>query len=191
MQGNVTCAFLHTNLKENERVFVDMPARFAQYGKNGKKKCLKHKKTLYRLCQSPRAFWKYIPVKLEECGLEQSIFDPCLFIGPDVICVVYIDDLIIWSKDVPLINPDAMELHELGVDLGQEDNAASFLGVTLDCDASPGLLEMKQRGLIQRVIIALGLDAGYAKGKHTPAESRPFVYITPCIHRCTLQRLRQ
>ncbi len=67
---------------------------FAQYGKNGKKKCLKLKKTLYELRQSPRAFWKYITVKLEQCGLEQSKFDPCLFIGPDVICVVYVDDLI-------------------------------------------------------------------------------------------------
>jgi hypothetical protein len=34
---------------------------------------------------------------------------------------------------------------------------------------------MKQTGLIQRVITALGLDDGYAKGKHTPAESKPLV----------------
>ena len=68
-----------------------------------------------------------------------------------------------------------MELHELGVDLEQEDDAAGFLGVTLDCDASTGLLEMKQTGLIKRVIEALELDDGYANGKHTPAESMPFV----------------
>jgi hypothetical protein len=36
-----------------------------------------------------------------------------------------------------------------------------------------GLLEMMQTGLIQRVITALGLDEGYAKGKHTQAESKP------------------
>jgi hypothetical protein len=34
---------------------------------------------------------------------------------------------------------------------------------------------MKQTGLIQRVITALGLNDGYAKGKHTPAESKPLV----------------
>jgi hypothetical protein len=68
-----------------------------------------------------------------------------------------------------------MELRELGVDLEQEDNAAGFLGVTLDHDASSGLLKMKQMGLIQRVITALGLDDEYAKGKHTPAESKPLV----------------
>jgi hypothetical protein len=49
MQGEVTCAFLHADLKENKTVYVDMPMGFTQYGKNGKKKCLKLKKTLYRL----------------------------------------------------------------------------------------------------------------------------------------------
>jgi hypothetical protein len=66
----------------------------------------------------------------------------------------------------------------LGVDLEQEDNAAGFLGVTLDCDGPPGLLKMKQTKLIKRVTEALGLDDGYAKEKHTPAESKPLVKDT-------------
>ncbi len=41
MQGDVTCAFLHADLEENETVYIDMPMRFAQYGKDGKKMCLK------------------------------------------------------------------------------------------------------------------------------------------------------
>jgi hypothetical protein len=41
-----------------------------------------------------------------------------------------------------------MELHKLGFDLEQEEDAAGFLGVTLDCDVSSGLLKMKQMGLI-------------------------------------------
>jgi hypothetical protein len=175
MQGNVTCASLDAILEENEKVNVNMPIGFSQYGKNGKKKCLKLKKTLYRLCQSPRVFWKYITVKPEECGSEQSKFDPCLFIGPNVICVVYVDGLIFWSKDVPLINCFAVELRKLDVDLKQEDNAAGFFGVTQNHDASSGLLEMKQMGLIQRVITALGLDDGYAKEKHAPVESKPLM----------------
>jgi hypothetical protein len=68
-----------------------------------------------------------------------------------------------------------MQLRELGVDLEQEDDAAGFLGVTLDHDGTSSLLEMKQTGLIKRVIEAFGLDDGYAKGKHTPAESKPLV----------------
>jgi hypothetical protein len=151
-----------------------MPLGFAQYSKNGTKKCLKLKKTIYGLWQSPRAFWKYITKKLEICGLEQSNFDPCLFVGTKVICVVDVDDLIFWSKDTLAINDSAMQLHELGMDLKQENDAAGFLGVTLKRDSETGLLEMMQTGLIKPIIEALGLDNG-AKGKFTPSETKPLV----------------
>ncbi len=108
-----------------------------------RKSALKGKKALYELGQSPRAFWRYITVKLEQCDLEQSRFDPCLCIGTDVICAVYVNDLIFWSKDEPLINGVAMTLCELGVDLEQEDDAAGFLRVTLDRDGPSGLLVLK------------------------------------------------
>ncbi len=77
-----------------------------------------------------------------------------------MICVIYVDDLIFWLKVVPLINGVAMALLKLGVDLEQEEDAAGFLGVTLDCDGPSGLLKMKWTGLIKRVIEALGLDDG-------------------------------
>jgi len=133
------------------------------------------KKTLYGLRQSPRAFWKYITEKLETCGLTQSKFDPCLFVGPDVMCIVYVDNLIFWSRDVANIDTAAMELCKLGVALEQEENAAGFLGVSMEQDSCTGLLEMKQTGLIDRFIEALGLDDGYACVKHTPAETKPLV----------------
>jgi hypothetical protein len=57
-----------------------------------------------------------ITEKHEACGLEHSKFDPCLFVGTKVICIVYVDDIIFWSKDTEDIN-SAMQLHELGVDL--------------------------------------------------------------------------
>ena len=174
-QGDVTCAFLHANLAPDETVYVDMPLGFNTKSKNGKRQVLKLNKTLYGLRQSPRAFWKYISKKLELCGLKQSKFDPCLFIGPDVMCIVYVDDLIFWSCNITNIDRVAMELCKLGVALEQEDDAAGFLGVKLDRDSSTGLLKMKQTGLINGVVEALGLDDSYARGKHTPAETRPLV----------------
>ncbi len=50
-----------------------------------------------------------------------------------------------------------------------------FLEFLLDCDCPSGLLEMKQMELIKRVVETLGQDDGYAKGKHTPTESKPLV----------------
>jgi hypothetical protein len=64
-----------------------------------------------------------------------------------------------------------MQLCELGIDLKQEDDAAGVQGVTLERDPETGLLEMKQTGLIKRIIKALGLDDGCARGKYTPSES--------------------
>jgi hypothetical protein len=174
-QGGVTCAFLHADLAPDENVHVAMPLGFNTKSKNGKRQVLKLNKTLYGLRQSPRAFWKYITKKLESCGLKQSRFDPCLFIGPDVMCIVYVDKLIFWSCNVAKIDRVAMELCKLGVALEQEDDAAGFLGVEMECDSNTGLLEMKQTGLIERVVEALGLDDGYARGKHMPAETKPLV----------------
>ena len=55
-QGDVTCAFLHAKLASDETVYVDMPLGFNINNKNGKQQVLKLNKTLYGLCQSPRAF---------------------------------------------------------------------------------------------------------------------------------------
>jgi hypothetical protein len=151
-QGNVLCAFLHGELEPGENDYVEMPLGFSQHSKDGTRKVLKLTKTFYGLCrQSPQAFWKYITEKLEACGLEQSKFDPCLFVGTKVIGVVYVDDTISWSKDTEDINISAMQLRELDVDLEQEDDPAGFLGVTLERDPETGLLEMKQTGLIKEL----------------------------------------
>jgi hypothetical protein len=114
LQGNNTCAFLHAELEETKRVCIKMPMSFSQYGKKMSSSSKKHSMGLR---QSPRAFWKYITAKLHECGLEQLKFDPCLFIRLDVISVVYVNNPIFWSREVPQINHVAMELHKLDVDL--------------------------------------------------------------------------
>ena len=82
-------------------------------------------------------------------------------------CIVYVYDLIFWSCNIAKIDRVAMELCKLGVVLEQEDDAAGYLGVSMEHDSNTGLLKLKQTGLIERVVEALGLDDGYAQGKHT------------------------
>jgi hypothetical protein len=94
---------------------------------------------------------------------------------PPQALVVYVDNLIFFSRNVAKIDRVVMELCKLGVALKQEDDAAGFLGVKMERDSNTGLLEMKQTGLIERVIEALGLDYGYARGKQTPAETKPLI----------------
>ena len=58
----------------------------------------------------------------------------------------------------------SMKLRDIGVDLEQEEDAAGFMGVNLERDEEIGLLEMKQPGLIDRLISYVGIDNGMAKG---------------------------
>ena len=169
-QGNVTAAFLHASLGPNEHVYCEMPLGFRIPGK-----VLKLKKTLYGLRQSPRAFWKYLVERMEMCGLKQSSLDPCLFVGSKVIAISYVDDLIFWARDEKDIHDVAMKLREVGVDLEQETDAAGFLGIRMERDPTTGLIEMKQEGLILRIIEAMGLDVGIVNSKWTPAEAAPLV----------------
>jgi hypothetical protein len=106
--------------------------------------------------------------------LELSKFDPCLFIGTKVICVVYVDDLIFLSKDALSSNDSAIQLPQLGVDLEQKNDVAGFLRAMLEQDSKTGLPEIKQTRLIKHTIRALGLGNG-AKGKFTPSESKSLV----------------
>ena len=93
-QGDVTAAFLHADLNEDEKVYVEMPLGFRKKGK-----CLKLKKTLYGLRQSPRMFWKYLTKAMNDVGMVTSQFDPCMFIGDRVIVVAFVDDILFWSMD--------------------------------------------------------------------------------------------
>ncbi len=51
-QDNVLSAFLHGELEPGKNVYVEMPLDFSQYSKDGTRKVIKLKKTLYGLCQS-------------------------------------------------------------------------------------------------------------------------------------------
>ena len=171
-QGDITCAFLHAQLEPNERIYVEMPRGFKQYDSKGRPKILKLRRFLYGLRQSPRAFWVYMTEKLVAAGLTQSQIDPCLFVGPKVIVVMYVDDILFWSTDVEHIYDLGTELREAQVDLEEESDAAGFLGVDL-VRLPDGRIHLKQPGLTKRIISALGFHESETSVKSTPAERKP------------------
>ncbi len=59
-QADVTTAFLHATLGDNEGVYAEMLLSFKQYSSNGMFKFLHLNKTLYGFCKSPHAFWRYL-----------------------------------------------------------------------------------------------------------------------------------
>ena len=86
--------------------------------------------------------------------------------------VAFVDDTLFWSTDQAYINKLGSKLREQGLLLEQEDNAADYLGVKMTKTVD-GHIKMKQAGLIDRVMEALGLDHKLSTSKWTLAEATP------------------
>ena len=86
-----TAAFVQSTIKEE--VYIALPKGFPQKGN----KVLKLLRYLYSLKQTPRNWFLYLKEQLESCHLIQSESDPCLFLGRDIICVIYVDDCCFYS----------------------------------------------------------------------------------------------
>lgn len=167
MQGDVAAAFLHGKLAENEKVYIEMPLGFRKQGK-----VLKLKKTLYWLRQSPRAFWQYLTKAMKAVGMKVSKLDPFLFVGDHVMAVAFVDDILFWATDQAYINELGSKLRGQGLLLEKEDDATGFLGVKMT-KMEDDNIKIKQTGLIDRIVEALGLDPKMVTPKWMPAEATP------------------
>jgi hypothetical protein len=146
-----------------------MPRLFEQEGM-----ILKLKRSVYGLRQSPLNFFNTLKAGLEARGFEQlKQLDPCLFRSNDVICVCYVDDCLFFSRSEDAIDRVIDSLREAkptAFQLNVEDSVAGFLGILLEVQ-DDGSIELKQTGLIDRIIKVMNLED--ASEKSTPADSKP------------------
>lgn len=162
-QVDYTAAFVQAPLGEGEEVFVEMPRGFKESGK-----VLQLKRALYGLKQSPKTWFEHLRSKLmDECGFQQSPNDPCLFYTGSVICVVYVDDCLFFSPTEQGIKDIFAKMVDCGLDFNEESDVAGFLGVLLVAKEDNSI-ELTQTGLIDRIILAMGLET--ANIAMTPAE---------------------
>lgn len=81
-QADITAAFVHAKLRENDDIFVQHPTRgHEREDPNGERLVLKLNRAVCGLCQSPRYFFETLAGLLDTFGLRQSDQDPCLFVG--------------------------------------------------------------------------------------------------------------
>ena len=107
---------------------------------------------------------------MEAVGFEQQVdIDPCLFISPKVICLVYVDDTLLYARRQEDIDEVLHKLeHERKMSLEAEDEVAGFLGVHIKRDSATGQVVLTQEGLTNRIIAALGCEN--LPGVDTPAD---------------------
>jgi hypothetical protein len=170
-QADITAAFVHTVL-EGPPVYVEQPKGHERVGPNGEPLVLKLNKCIYGLRQSSRCFFNYLKDILEDNDLKQSELDPCLFIGKKVIVVVYVDDLLLFSKDDAEFDKLIDSIKKANVAIRREGTAEGFLGIDIKREDSPSgpQITLLQTGLTQRIISALGLSSSLSTKIDIPAE---------------------
>jgi hypothetical protein len=140
-----------------------MPHLFSTEGK-----VWKLRKSIYGLKQSPCNYFLHIKSKLEELGFRQSVADPCLFISPTVICLVYVDDALLVYRDHNAVDDLTTRMLQIGMLFEVESDVAGYLGVSID-RRTDGTIVMRQEGLAKRIVEALFLDDKTVTSVRTPA----------------------
>jgi hypothetical protein len=100
VQTDITAAFVNANLGYDEHIYVHLVAGFQCDGNY----VYNLNRSVYGFKQSPRNFFRYLSEQLVAQGLVPSKLDPCLFIGKSVIAVVYVDDVLFYSKSADMID---------------------------------------------------------------------------------------
>lgn len=168
-QADITAAFVHADLEDD--VYVEQPKGWT-YGDNY---VLKLNKSVYGLRQSSRNFFQHLTKALAKLNFVPSDHDPCLFIGKTVTIIVYVDDILLFSKSDDDINKVIANLRDQEIQIRREGTAEGFLGVAVERihDGNFHMIKMTQEGLTKRVVEALGLCSLYSTPISTPAESAP------------------
>eukprot|EP00957_Ditylum_brightwellii_P211711 15366495-Ditylum_brightwellii.AAC.3 len=141
---------------------MSLPRGWEQPGK-----VLKLIKSVYGLVQAPLHWFNKLSDGLIKVGLKLSALDPCLSIGEKGMCIVYVDDCLMFAHDVNDIDEIIQKIIEENFLLHVESDVAGFLGIDIECQ-DVGAIELKQSTSIQRIIDTLSFQN--ASPKATPAE---------------------
>lgn len=161
-QIDYTAAFVHAPI--DCLVYVACPKGFEVTGK-----VWRLKKSLYGLAQSPRNFFLHTKNQLEnQLGFTQSEADPCLFIASDVICLIYVDDALLFYKDATAVTRLTNKMDNLKIQFREEEDVAGFLGVHIERTGNE--IHLTQKGLTERIIAAMHLNDSAVKPLETPAK---------------------
>ena len=149
-----------------------LPAGITYDQGSRKQYVLKLDKNLYGLKNAAHNWFKMLSDGLTGPDLQfkSSSIDPCVFLRKDAIILTWVDDCLIFSKDLSVINKTVDILKksfdvELEEDIDSRD-VSRYLGMVIERDKDKSF-EIKQPFLIERIFSLLEID-DKVKSKETP-----------------------
>ena len=165
-QCDITAAFIHAFLPPEENIYIEQPRGFSKKPNH----VLRLNRSLYGLRQAPRLFFTFLSERLIKHNLQQSQYDPCLFMNSNMIVIVYVNDILIYAPNNQLIDTFITSMQKEDICLRHKGTTEGYLGV--DIKNVNGQIHLTQSGLCQRIVNALGLNK-YSNSCSTPAEMSP------------------
>jgi hypothetical protein len=90
-------AFVQSSLPEP--IYIELPPGGIAKNPDFKGKILKVNKSLYGDRRAPQLWYNHLRTGFEALGFKVSRFDPCLFLRPGCIIIIYVDDAIIVANN--------------------------------------------------------------------------------------------
>src|SRR5258708_3509154 len=161
---DVKTTFLNSDLKH--AIYMEPPPGSPDYGANGV--LLKLQRSLYCLKQASRAWYQKAKEEFGQLGFTRCDADHSVFIHKGLdqeLCIIalYVDDLMVLSNDVNLLNQKKDELKSTFKmkDLGP---IHWFLGLEITRDRSRRLISVSQTRYVLDVVECFGFTNGVCRG---------------------------
>lgn len=156
-----TNAFAQADIPADKELFISLPKGFEPAADCQIEHVLKLHRSLYGSSVSPRLWFEKLSAGLEQRGFKASKVDPCVFIRPDCIFCVWVDDALIFARNRSVID----ELLQSFIDDGdkynwehtEEGSVTEYLGIDFS-RLHDGGWKLTQTGLIDKVLKATGME---------------------------------
>ena len=150
-------AFVQAKLQDP--VWIHLPRGFqSSHDTTPRKRCLQLIKSLNGLSVAPRLWFQHVLEAFTPQGFKQSQNDPCFLYKSTIMVVLYVDDVGIAYADQKDLDKRLDNLTKKGLEFTKEGTFTDFLGIKFVKDDVQNTLTLTQKGLIQKIIEATGMQ---------------------------------
>lgn len=162
-QADFKTAFLNSEI--DCEIYIQLPKGFEKPDTVGLLN-----KSLYGLKQAPKIWWNLITEQLVKLGLRCSTFDPCVFIGEEILVGLHVDDIQLAGKSLSRIN-SVLDGLANSFEMTMMGEPKKFLGIEIEYDQTGRRMHLCQERHIQDLLIHFGMqDCNAATTPMVPTE---------------------